>query len=251
MHKRIRSSRLGTAIYSKGRSGIRFFVTLEELFDYGFVAAAGWAVIGFVDAEVFLIDFGVGMIVGVFVSLALVELLGPGVITAAEMSRNGYGSIILDVGEGGPNGHSGGIGFFSGGQVDNGLGEWQLGFGKADKIGGVEGAGGNKEGLGVGVSDVLGGKNDHSSSDETQIFTGVDHSSQPIDCGIGVGTAHGFYEGGDNVVVLISVAVVVEGFALNGFDGDMEIKDERFSGCGGLGEDADLQGGQGPSGVAV
>ncbi len=118
------SSGLDTELDSKDRSGIRFFVALEELFDQGFVASSGGAVISFVDTEVFLIDFGVGIFMGVFVAEPVAELLGPGVITTAQMPRNRYGSIIFDVGDSGPNGHGGGVGFFGGGQVDDGLGEW-------------------------------------------------------------------------------------------------------------------------------
>ncbi len=106
---------VGTELDSKGGSGIRIFVSLEELFDQGFAAPVGGVVIGFVDTEVFLIYFGVGMIVGVFVALAVVELFGSGVMAVAEMARNGYGSIVFDVGDSGPNGHGRGVRFFGGG----------------------------------------------------------------------------------------------------------------------------------------
>ena len=104
----------GTELDSKGRSGIRVFVALEELLNQGFAAPVGGAVIGFINAEVFLIYFGVGMIVGVFVALAVVELLGSGVMAVAEMARNRNGSIVFDVGDSGPNGHGRGVRFFGG-----------------------------------------------------------------------------------------------------------------------------------------
>ena len=111
----MRSIWVGTEVDSKGGSGIGGLAALEELFDQGFVASSAGAVIGLINTEIFLIDFGIRMIVGVFVALPVVELFSSQVVAIAEVARNCNSAIVLDVSYGGPNSHGRSVGLFGGG----------------------------------------------------------------------------------------------------------------------------------------
>ena len=99
-----------------------------------------------------------GEVMGVFVAVAVAEVLhelGGGV---AEVEGNGRG-----LGLGGKlhrlvDGHVGGVALGGGGEVDGRLGKGDAGFGHADVVHYLEAGIGKQEGIGVGEADVFGGK---------------------------------------------------------------------------------------------
>ncbi len=62
----------------------------------------------------------------------------------------------------------------------------------------------------VGVADVLGREDDHAPGDEARILAALEHRRQVVDGRVGVAAAHGLDEGGDEVVVLVARAVVLQ-----------------------------------------
>src|ERR671919_1213868 len=66
------------------------------------------------------------------------------------------------------------------------------------------------------IAHVLGREYDHSPGDEPRILARVEHSSQPVDGRVRIGTAHRLDERRDHVVMPVATFVVWEGAPLQG-----------------------------------
>ncbi len=225
----------------------------QVLLEEGFFSAVGGEVVVFFDAEVILRYVAFGEVVGVLVA-GVAELFGAFVMGVAEVNGDGKGTFFFDVFHRFADGFGGGVGFGGAGHVGDGLGERKLGFGHPDEFDDLDHGGGEDDGGGVGVADVFGGEDGDAAGDEGGVFAGMEHAGEPIDGGVGIGAAHGFDEGAGGVVVLIAAGVVDDGFALDGFLGDIKI-DHDFSAfiffTFASGEDGDFEGGEGAAGVTV
>ncbi len=73
---------------------------------------------------------------------------------------------------------------------------------------------GDQQRLRIGVADVLGGEDDHPTGDEARVLAPLQHHRQVVEGGIDVGAAGRLDPGGDEVVVAVTIAVVVERLAL-------------------------------------
>ncbi len=62
--------------------------------------------------------------------------------------------------------------------------------------------------LTVELTNILTGKAYHSPGNIQCVLTSTEHASQPIDGGIGIAAPHGFVEGRDTVVVLLSRLII-------------------------------------------
>jgi hypothetical protein len=159
-------------------------------------------------------------IVGVLVVLAVVERLHELGGRVAQVERDGLGGGGFDVGEDGAVGGVDGVRFGREGEVDDGLGEGEVAFGRAEEVHGVAGGEAEVEGFGRGEADVFDGHADDAAGDVHGVFAGLQHAAEPVEGGVGVGVADGFVQRGDDVVVLLALFVVEQDAALQGFGGD-------------------------------
>ena len=102
----------------------------------------------------------------------------------------------------------GGVGFWRGGEMDHGLRQMQLGFGRADEMHGVLGGVADQQRGGIGEADVFGGRAHEAAGDEQQILAAGDHAREPIERRVRIGAADAFVQRGDEIVVLFAVLVV-------------------------------------------
>ncbi len=89
-----------------------------------------------------------------------------------------------------------------------GLGQGQFALGTAQEIVGVLGRGGQQQGQGIGLADVLHRHAHQPPGDEQWVLPAVEHAGQPVEGGVRIGAAHRLMQGGDQVVVLLAVLVV-------------------------------------------
>src|SRR5690606_8121466 len=87
------------------------------------------------------------------------------------------------------------------------------GFGPADDVDGFKAVVGEQQGIWIGVADVFGREYKQSTRDEGWVFAAFDHAGEPIDRCVGVASADGFDEGGDDIVVLFA-GFIIEGHIL-------------------------------------
>ena len=71
--------------------------------------------------------------------------------------------------------------------MDGGLGQVELGLGKADVLERVGGRRRPPECLRIGHADVLAGEDDHPPGDEAGVLAGLQHPGQPVDGGVRIG----------------------------------------------------------------
>ena len=192
----------------------------EAIFDAFFGALVTGVVVAASFGEVGLGDISAFMIVAVLVAGVAEGFFGAGRAAVAEVSGDGESHSFLEIGLSGEESGVSAIGFGSGGEVDRAMGEGDLGFWEADKIGGLLGGDGEDEGMGIGEADVFAGEDDEASGDEAEVFACVEHFGEPVEGGVGVGAADTFDEGGDGIVVLVAVLVIDHGFFLDTFFGD-------------------------------
>ena len=179
-----------------------------------------------------LADKVAGIVVGIFIVVAVAKLfhqLGGGV---AQVQGDGQVACLPHQGEGIVDCHVGGVAFGAGGEVDGGLCQWDASFGPAHFHDGVEAGIGKQQGVGVCQSDVLGSGDDKATGYESGVFTAFHHACQPVDGSVGVAAANGLDEGGDDVVVHFAVFVVGKGILLEAFGHHLIGDDHRVAGFG-------------------
>ena len=98
-------------------------------------------------------------------------------------------------------GHIGSIAFGRCGQVDGRLRQDDPAFGHADPVHRIEAGGGQQQGVGVGIADILRCQDDHPAGDEQRVFAPFDHARQPVNGAVGVAAAHRFDEGRYHIIV--------------------------------------------------
>ena len=197
------------------------FHPVADPFFYAFICGA---VVDTV-AEIFRKALHIGdlafYVVGVLIAFAVVQIFHQSGRGVAQMQGNGFGSglfdIALDVAISGVQR----VGFRCYRKIDDGLRECEIAFGHADKIHGIARGHAEGEGVGIGEADIFDGHANHAAGNVERIFTGFDHSSQPVQCGVGITVAHGFVQGGDEVVMFFAGFVVEQGAFLEGVANDV------------------------------
>ena len=149
-------------------------------------------------------------VVGVDVSLAVAEALGPRVVRVAQMHRHPAEAAGAHVGDRGVDRVVRGVGLGGRGEVRGGLGERDPSLRHADERDGVGGGDGDRQCLRVGEPDVLGGRDHQTARDEARVLPRLDHASEVVHRGIQVGTADRLDERADHVVVLVALTVVAQ-----------------------------------------
>ena len=89
-------------------------------------------------------------------------------------------------------------------EIDDGLGQRQVAFGRAEKIDGFFGGEAEIERFRSGEADVFDGHADHAAGEIERVFAGGEHARQPIERGVGIAVAHALVQRGDEVVVLFA-----------------------------------------------
>ena len=111
------------------------------------------------------------------------------------------------------------------------------------------------DGRGVGLSDVLAGRDQHAPQGEARVLSRVDHAGQPVEGGVGIRAPQALDEGARRVVVVISVLVVEDGPPLDALLGRREAHayGRVLRGRPGLGAglDRELEGVEEAAGVSV
>ena len=144
----------------------------------------------------------------VAVALAVPEPLGPGVVGIAQVSGHGRGLTGPHIGQRLVERHSDRVGLRSGGHGERGLGQDEPGLRHPDHGDRLLGGNGGGQHCGVGEAHVLGGVNDDAAGDVAGVLPGGDHARQVVHRGVGVRAAHRLDESADDVVMLVSGAVV-------------------------------------------
>ena len=144
----------------------------------------------------------------VAVALAVPEPLGPGVVGVAQVSGNGRGLTGPHIGQRLVERRGDRVGLRSGGHGERGLGQDEPGLRHPDHGDRLLGGNGGGQHRGVGEAHVLGGVNDDAAGDVAGVLPCGDHARQVVHRGVGVRAAHRLDEGADDVVVLVSGAVV-------------------------------------------
>ena len=72
------------------------------------------------------------------------------------------------------------------GQVDDRLGQVELGLGQAHELDGPGGGVGHHQGQRVGHADVLAGQDDQAPGDEPGVLARLEHAGQPVEAGVGI-----------------------------------------------------------------
>ena len=150
----------------------------------------------------------IGLIVGVAVAFAIVQLLHEFGWRIAQVQRHGAAAIVLHQGPGAFVGDVAGIAFGRSRQVQHGLGQGQFAFRAAQALIGVRGIIGHLQGPGVCQANVFPGHAHNAPRQIAWISPAIEHAHQPVQGGIGVGAAHAFVQGADGVVELFAALVV-------------------------------------------
>ena len=129
-----------------------------------------------------------------------------------------------------------GVGFGGGGQVEHGLGEGELAFGRTEAFVGVGGFVGDGEGAGVGQADVFPGHADDAAGEVAGVGAAVEHAAEPVEGGVGVGAAHGFVQGGDLVVEAFAAFVETADLAAEAVGQEVGVEMVDAAGGGGAQE---------------
>ena len=127
-------------------------------------------------------------------------------------------------------GQIGRVRFGRGGEVDHGLGQGELAFGAAEPFVSLPRGEDLRQGGGVGQADILGGEADQATGDVARVLAAREHAGELVECRVRVRATELFMQGGDEVVVLLPIAVVEGGRAFR------PAKWGRAGGQGGCGE---------------
>ena len=149
----------------------------------------------------------VWVVVGVFVADAVAQFFVAAVVGVLEVWRD-CGFCAFDGVHGSEDGVDCGVAFGGAGHVGDCLGEDDLGFRHTHAFHCLSCCYCYAEGLWIGVSDVFGCQDHDAAGDEFDIFSGVEHFCQVVDSCIWVRASHALDEGGDDVVMVVSVFII-------------------------------------------
>ena len=173
----------------------------------------------------FLLDLRVRRVVGVLIAPSVAEVLHEAGRRVADVERHRLGGALADVLLGLAERRVDRVRLRRHREVERGLGEGQLAFGRAEEVVGVLGGQRERERGGVGVADVLGGEAHQSAGEVERVLARLEHAGEPVESGVGVGVAERLVERRDQVVVLLA-ALVVEERALLGRLADRGLRDD-------------------------
>ena len=153
-------------------------------------------------------------VVGIFVALAVADVFHEAGYGVANVEGHGLGFGLVNIVDDLSVGSVDGIGFWREREIDGGLGEGEMAFGRAEEIESVLSGESDGEGAGFGEADVFAGYAHHAPGEIKRVFAGFEHAHEPVKRGVRVGIADGFVESRDQVEMLFAGFVVAEEFSL-------------------------------------
>ncbi len=154
----------------------------------------------------------------VFITFAIAEVLhqlGGGVEdVGGRHQRTVFGGRAF----GRPLRHIDRIRFRRGCQIDHALGERDFAFGRTQKIIDILGGKRLNHGLRIGQPNIFDAGAHKAAGDVERLLAARQHAREPIESGIGIGTANGFVQRGDDVEMFLARLVVKRCAALHGGD---------------------------------
>ncbi len=193
----------------------------------------------------------IGKVVGVLVTLAVLQSLSPLVMGVAKVIGDRKRSAVTHIVQGSVDGTNGAVAFVGGGDVNGGLRQGDACLGPADKLCRLTGGLGEHQCHGIGQSHVLRRTNDHAAGNEPGVFTRMDHFGKPVEGGIHITSPHRLYKGRDGVVVRVAIGIIDDRLFLNALFGHGEIDMDTAIGSRGGGQDGDLKGIERLAGVSI
>ena len=131
-----------------------------------------------------------------------------------QLTRNRAGIAAADVLHGGVDRHIGGVGLRRVADQDHRVRQRDPRFRQADRLGDIDAGFHDRDQLRIGEPDVLAGADHQSAAGRGQV-AGFEKPAEIVNGGVGIGAAHTFLKGGNDIVMLVAVLVVAHGAALN------------------------------------
>ena len=185
----------------------------------------------------------------VLVVLAVVQLFHEARGGVAEVDRDWLRERGVDVCFDRAVGRVDGVRFGCEGKIDDGLREGEVTFRATEKMHGIAGGEAEVQGFRSGEADVFYGHTDDAAGTVHGVFASFQHAAQPVESGVWVTVADALVQGGDDVVVLLTLFVVEEHAALHGLCSERLSDDGFTAACGEV--CCDLQGVECGAGVAA
>ena len=162
-------------------------------------------------------------------------------MTVAQMHRNRDQRILFHVRDGRVDGDIRSVGFGRTGQIGCRLSQIDATFGHADDFGRLKCRGGDGQSHGIRVADIFRCGDDQTTSNESRIFAGFQHPSQPVQSGIRITAANAFNESTGDVVVIVTIRIETNDSPLHGF---LRHSDIHKLSCAGNRQHGDLKSSQ-------
>ena len=160
--------------------------------------------------QVLLLDVMVGIIVGVFVSGPMAQILRSPVMGVLQMGRHRHRPLVPDCPHGCKYGIAGSVALGRARHIGDCLGQDDLGLGHPDPLHRLGRADGYAQRLGICVAHILGGADHDAPGDELDILPGIQHPGQVVDRRVRIGPPHAFDKGGNGVVMVVPVLIVTD-----------------------------------------
>ena len=125
-----------------------------------------------------------GLVMRVDVTLPVPQPGGPAIAGVAKVPGDGAGGHVGHIGPGLAEGRRDRVGLGRVGQVDDGLGQVELGLRQAHELDRSGGCIRHQQRLRVGHADVLAGQYDQATGNEPGVLAGFEHAGQPVQAGI-------------------------------------------------------------------
>ena len=155
--------------------------------------------------QVALLDPTRGIVVRIEVGTVLVRArAAPVAQVAGHLSARTLANLL----QGGVNPRLRSVRLWRQGHVLDSLRKVDPTLGKTNDLGRLERGLGDEKRLRVRVANVLRGEDEDAARDELDVLARVDHARQPVERSVGIASAHGLDEGGDDVVVHVARLVV-------------------------------------------
>ena len=147
-------------------------------------------------------------VVGILVAIPITQILHQFGRRIAYDQRDRFIQHLQGVLSGHAVGHIDRIGFRRHRHVDDRFRQGIRTFRHADIVAGIVGTHRQLQGSWIGNADIFRGKADDPSCHVQRIFSGFQHPGQPVNGRIGIGIAHRFMQGRDDVVVFFTLFVI-------------------------------------------
>ena len=148
---------------------------------------------------------------GILISLAVVKLLHKPCGGVPEPQRHCPRLLLLHIPPAGLKGSVEGIGLGRHGKIDHRMGQMYVAFRHPQEMAGLIGRHRHLKSPAVRHPHILAGKPDQPSGDIERILSSLQHPAHPVDSRVRIAVAHGFVQGGNQIIVFFPVLVIEKG----------------------------------------